>query len=107
MIDANMLPFDVPSTGDIGKELAQRVRERRLDAAWTQSGLANRSGVSLASLKRFERTGLISLEGLIRLAIALDCVDAFGGLFKPRPYESLQEVLEQEVKPKRRRGRIT
>lgn len=107
MIDANMLPFEVPSTGDIGKELAQRVRERRLDAAWTQSGLANRSGVSLASLKRFERTGLISLEGLIRLAIALDCADGFDGLFQAKPYQSLQDVLDQEAKSKRRRGSIT
>jgi transcriptional regulator with XRE-family HTH domain len=95
------------SAQDIGLDLAHRVRERRLDMAWTQEGLAKRSGVTLASLKRFERFGLISLEGLIRLAIALDCVDAFDELFKPKPFQSLQDVLEQEAKSKRRRGSIT
>lgn len=102
-----MLSIDMASAKDIGLDLARRVRERRLDAAWTQEGLANRSGVSLASLKRFERFGLISLEGLIRLAVALDCVDGFDGLFKPKPFQSLQDVLAQETKSKRRRGSIT
>lgn len=102
-----MLPIGMASSKDIGMDLARRVRERRLDAAWTQEGLANRSGVSLASLKRFERFGLISLEGLIRLAIALDCVDGFNGLFQPKPYQTLQDVLAQEAKSKRRRGSIT
>ena len=43
----------------------------------TQAGLAKRSGVSLGSLKRFETTGLIAFDSLLRLALVLDCLEDF------------------------------
>jgi transcriptional regulator with XRE-family HTH domain len=43
----------------------------------TQSELATRSGVTWGSLKRFEREGLIALDSLLNLAMALDCLDDF------------------------------
>ena len=42
-------------------ELAQRHKALRKQAGFSQIELANRAGVSLSSLKRFEATGQISL----------------------------------------------
>jgi transcriptional regulator with XRE-family HTH domain len=51
---------------DILKDLAEKHRMLRKQAGLTQSELAKRSGVSLGSLKRFEITGQISLESLLK-----------------------------------------
>lgn len=100
-----MLPLLLAAPDDIARSLAQRVRERRLAINLTQTGLARRSGVTLASLKRFERTGAVSLESLIRLALALDVADDFLPLFAPRPVQSLDALIAQPVT--RRRGART
>ncbi|MDP3312562.1 helix-turn-helix domain-containing protein [Lutibacter sp.] len=52
---------------DVLKEISQKHRVLRKEAAMTQSELAERSGVSLGSIKRFERSGQISLESLLKL----------------------------------------
>ena len=74
-----MLDLDTPS------EMQDRVRaaacDRRRALGLTQSDLAMRSGVPLATLKRFEQKGLISLAGLLALADALDALAGFGALF--------------------------
>ncbi len=44
---------------------------------FSQEGLAKRAGVSWSSLKRFEYTGLVSLDSLLRLALVLGCLDDF------------------------------
>jgi len=43
-------------------ELAGRFKARRLAMNFWQEGLAKRAGVSWSSLKRFEYTGLVSLD---------------------------------------------
>lgn len=96
-----MLPLELHSPDDIARSLAERIRARRLAVDLTQAGLAARSGVTLASLKRFERTGAVSLESLIRLALALDVAGDFLPLFTPRPVQSLDEWIAQPVARKR------
>jgi transcriptional regulator with XRE-family HTH domain len=83
--------------------VAARMRSARLSANFTQFGLAARSGVSLASLRRFETTGQISLESLIRLAQALGLDADIDALFAPPPLASLDELVA--LPPARRRGR--
>jgi transcriptional regulator with XRE-family HTH domain len=77
----------------IMRDLAARARARRLDENLTQDGLATRAGVSLGSLKRFERTGEISLERLVRIAIALGASDELDRIFSPRDPRTLDEIL--------------
>ena len=60
--------------------IAERFKARRLAMNLTQKELAKRSGVTWASLKRFERQGLIALESLLKLAVVLDCLDDFDRL---------------------------
>lgn len=64
--------------------LAEKVRMMRKQAGYSQAETAQRSGVSLGSLKRFERTGQISLDSLLRLAYLFDRVDEFAALFNPQ-----------------------
>ena len=70
----------VPS--QVQLELASRFREIRRDKKVSQSQLANKSGVSLGSIKRFEQTGQISLESLLKLAHLFDRLSDFDAIFK-------------------------
>jgi transcriptional regulator with XRE-family HTH domain len=72
----------------------------------TQQGLAERSGVTLPTLLKFEQKGLISLEAFLKLQMAL------GGLenviksiqANQSKFFSVDEVLESNKKPARKRG---
>lgn len=77
----------------IQAELADRVRARRKELGYSQMELAERSGVSLGSLKRFEREHEISLASLVKLSIALDCREDFDALFARKRYGSIAEVI--------------
>ena len=88
---------------ELADGVAARLRSIRLDADLTQAGLAARSGVTLASLRRFETTGQIALESLIRLAQALGRDSDIAALFAPPPMASLDELVTSN--DLRRRGR--
>jgi transcriptional regulator with XRE-family HTH domain len=63
-------------------ELAERLKKLRKSKKMSQSDLANRSGVSLGSIKRFEQSGHISLESLLKIAHLLDRLDDFEAVFE-------------------------
>lgn len=87
--------------------IAGNMRARRLAMGLTQQGLAKRSGVSLATLRKFEQKGIISLESFLKLAMVLDALeDIVKGTELPAPaYLSIDEVLESErKKPSRKKG---
>ena len=75
------------------REIAERFQKLRRKEGFTQAECAERSGVSLGSLKRFERTGKISLESLLLLARLIDRVEDFDGVFKPSEDRSAIEGL--------------
>ena len=85
------------SPADINTEIAERARKKRKANKLTQKQLAQKSGVSLGSLKRFERTGEISLSSLVKIAFALHCEEDFQNLFARKEYHSIQEVIDEQV----------
>ncbi len=90
---------------EIASELAKRLKDRRLERNLSQEGLARRSGVPLGTLKRFERTGAVSLLSFIRLLVALREDAALERVLAAPEFANLDEVLAQ---PKRRkRGHVT
>lgn len=100
MVSVNMM---TPS--EMQKVIASRARDLRLELNLSQQTLSEKSGVSYGSLKKFEQTGQISLESLLKLAVILGCMDDFKALFVQRSAEkalSLDELLENG---KRKRGR--
>lgn len=90
---------------ETGKALAERMRALRLLKGWTRETMAKRSGVSAASLKRFENDGKASLELVLKAAHALARLDEFGKLFHPPPARSLAELEQRADQPARKRGR--
>ena len=78
---------------EIDKDLAGRIAKLRKRKKLSQSALAEKSGVSFGSLKRFEQTGDISLQSLTKLAIALGIEDELDQLFSEVPFASIDEVL--------------
>jgi len=90
-----MLSFLPKTPIEIMQELKAKFRERRKSLGYTQNELATRSGVSLGSLKRFERSGQISLESLLKLALVLECLGDFSSLCekKEESFRSIEELL--------------
>ena len=100
MISVNMI-----TPGEMQKAIAHRARDLRLERNLSQQTLSEKSGVSYGSLKKFEQTGQISLESLLKLAVILGCMDDFKVLFAEKRAEvalSLDELIENR---KRKRGR--
>lgn len=90
---------------EVMTELAGRIKTKRLNLNLTQEGIALRSGVSLGSLKRFESTGQISLESLLKLAHAVNALSDFEDIFQES--NSPQSLfLSREEPKKRRRGKL-
>ena len=74
--------------------IAARYKARRLAMNLTQRELAERSGVTFSSLKRFEREGLIALDSLLNLALVLNCLDDFDKLAADSPPISATQSLD-------------
>ncbi|MEA4806221.1 helix-turn-helix transcriptional regulator [Acetobacterium wieringae] len=81
---------------EIGILIARRIRSIRKRQKLSQERLSEKSGVSLGSLKRFERSGEISLLSLTKIAIALNCEDELINLFAEQPFLSIQEVIDEQ-----------
>ena len=71
-----------PTPSEVSLELAKRLKEIRKQLKLSQANLAERSGVSLGSLKRFETSGRISLESLLKLAHLLGKLKEFENLLQ-------------------------
>jgi transcriptional regulator with XRE-family HTH domain len=83
-----MIDVNLKGVHDHLADIAHRAREKRLTLNVTQSELALRSGVSLASLKRFESTGRIAFASLLHIALVLGNLADFEHLFrKGRPVD--------------------
>ena len=65
----------------VAKNLTERFIKRRKELKVSQKELAVRSGVSYASIRRFEGTGEISLSSLISLANSIGLMSDFNQLF--------------------------
>jgi HTH-type transcriptional regulator / antitoxin HipB len=90
---------------EIGLALGDRVRQLRLARNWRLATLAQRAGLGLATVQRFETTGRITLENLLKLADALGRLHELDGLFRPPPARSLDELERSTARPRPRRGR--
>ena len=89
---------------EVAERLGARMMQLRLARDWRRATLAERAGVSPSTVARFEGSGQITLENLLKLAHALDAIDGFEALFTEPPATSIAE-LERRVTPVRRRGR--
>lgn len=93
-----MISIDLKTPTEITTGIAKRFSLIRKRRKITQKDLAKKSGVSYASLRRFEETGEISLISLSKLSIALDISEELDGLFSDVPFNSIEEVINGQSK---------
>ena len=78
-------------------EIAKRFIFIRKSKKVSQQRLSIMSGVSYASIRRFEKTGDISLSSLVKLALALQLYDDLDNLFKDRhEYKTIEEIINDQ-----------
>ncbi len=99
------MKFELKTTGEIAQALAKRMRDLRLQKKWKRTTLAERSGVSESSLRRFEQTARISLENFLKLLSTLGRLDEMDKLLQPPTVKSIDD-LETLKKKLPKRGSI-
>ncbi len=95
----------IKSPFEMANEIAKKAQEKRLKLNLSQKTLSEKSGVSYGTLKKFEQKGQISLESLLKIALALGEMDKFEDLFAKTDNQlpaSLDELLDDKS---RKRGR--
>lgn len=85
--------FLTKTPGEIQKLIAGRIRAIRRSRRISQAKLSQVSGVSLGSVKRFERSGEISFLSLIKIAAALELNEELEHLFEDVPPMSIEEII--------------
>lgn len=103
MIDISEI-LNQHNPNSIAIELAKRVKKLRLAANMSQQMLAEKSGVSLGSVKRFEQQGLISLQHLLHIAVALNAAEDFSNLFTLKNYQSIDKLVKLNKANDRKRA---
>lgn len=106
MVFSNIM-MSLISVSKAQKHLQDQTRRQRLILQMTQQELAERSGVSLPSLRKFEQKGLISLESFLKLHLVLGGLEKIvQALQAEQPvFTSLDEVLAANNRKIRQRGR--
>jgi len=83
----------VPS--DILVLIAQNVVALRKEKGWTQQELSEKSDVSYGSIKRFETSGQISLESLLKIVESLRRLSDFENiLLLPKESQRIKDLFE-------------
>lgn len=78
-------------------EIAKRFVTIRKNRKVSQQKLSILSGVSYASIRRFEKTGDISLSSLVKLALSLQLYDDLDNLFKNhQEYKTIEEIINDQ-----------
>ena len=71
--------------------IVERVKKKRKLMKISQRQLSQKSGVTYASVRRFETTGEISLTSLLKIAHALDALKDFENVFKGQVITNLKD----------------
>lgn len=99
--------LSLKTEADVVREIADTVRAQRVALSWRQEDLATRSGVSIATLRRFERSGQIGFLGLAKLLVTLGLADQLlTSLKRPEAAPSSMAAFLAPQKIRRPRQRV-
>ena len=87
--------------------LRDQLKTKRLQREWTQKELAERSGVSLHTLRHFERTSMISLQSFLKLLAPLEGLEDLTQAIQidEKNYKTIDDVIKDRSRPLRKRGK--
>jgi transcriptional regulator with XRE-family HTH domain len=99
-----MLNINISTPPSVMDDLKRKYKQLRLSFTYTQAHLAKKSGVSLGSVKRFESSGKISLESLLKLSLVLGCLDDFENIAhkKEKLLNSIDELISENNSVRKR-----
>jgi transcriptional regulator with XRE-family HTH domain len=95
--------FELATSQEVALELGRRLRARRLSLNQSQQETAARAGVSPGALRNLERTGLVTVEVLLRVASTLGLLDQLESVFIVQPVSI--EQMEAASHSRRRASR--
>ncbi|MBO4403511.1 MAG: helix-turn-helix transcriptional regulator [Bacteroidales bacterium] len=78
----------------VSVQIASDFRHRRVEKGLTREQVAERAGVAVSNVARFEQKGLISLKNLIMLAMALGYISEIKGIFATPKYSTMEELTQ-------------
>lgn len=104
MDNDNILALINKTPDTLMQSIAEHVKQRRLELNWTQKLLATKAGIPLATYRRFESLGEISLRGLVMIAISLGTEDELEQLFSTKNYQSIDQLIDSTKKEQRKRA---
>ena len=76
-----MTDIDLITPADVMLQTAQHAKTLRLEQNITQQELADKAGIAVGTVKRFEKTGEVQFNHLLRIALVLGRLDDFKTLF--------------------------
>ena len=82
---------EVITPQSMAQKLAEKEKTSRKQMKLTQKELSVRSGVSYASVRRFENSGEISLFSQLKIANVLGVLEDFNALFTRKAITSLKD----------------
>lgn len=82
------------------KKVVNNIRKRQLQMNLTREGLAERSGASLPTLRKFQQKGLISLDSYLKLLSVVCGLEEIFDILKPKEqsFKSIDDVLKSGKK---------
>ena len=86
--------YTLDTVDDIAKGIAEDFRKRRIEKNLTREQVAEKSGIALANIVRFEHTGLISLKNLIGIAMAMEYTSEVKNIFSETKYSTMEELTQ-------------
>jgi len=99
-----MTDIDLIAPSDVMQRTAQRAKALRLEQNITQQELADKIGIAVGTVKRFEKTGEVQFNHLLRIALVLGRLDDFKTLFAPEDIPtSLYDFKVEKVRQRARK----
>ena len=84
--------YTLDNADDIARALAEDFRKRRVEKNLTREQVAEKSGVAVSNIVRFEQKGLVSLKNLISIAMAMGYTSEVKNIFSEPKYSTMEEL---------------
>ena len=86
--------YTLDNADNIAKAIADDFRKRRIEKGLTREQVAEKSGIAVANIVRFEQKGLISLKNLIGIAMAMEYTSEVKSIFAEPKYSTMEELTQ-------------